>query len=55
MPFLYPTGFQIAPLAVVSLFAIGCPLAFIFLTTLGKVGLFPAKDPRLLESLKLSN
>lgn len=55
MPFLYPNGFQIAPLAVVSLFAIGCPLVFIFLTTLGKVGLFPSKDPRLLESLKLSN
>jgi hypothetical protein len=55
MPFLYPTGFQIAPLAVLSLFAIGCPLVFIFITTLGKVGLFPSKDPRLLESLKLSN
>ena len=55
IPMLHPTGFQPDPLDVLSLFAIGCPLAFIFLVTLGKVSLFPAKDPRLLESLKLSN
>jgi hypothetical protein len=55
MPFMHPTGVQIDPLDVLCLFAIGCPLVFIFLTTLGKVGLFPSKDPRLLESLKLSN
>jgi len=30
-----------------------CPLAFIFTEHPGKVCLFPAKDPRLLESLKL--
>jgi hypothetical protein len=55
MPFMHPTGVQIDPLDVISLFAIGCPLIFIFIRTLGKVCLFPAKDPRLLESLKLSN
>ncbi|MFZ0506471.1 MAG: hypothetical protein WAM44_22285, partial [Chthoniobacterales bacterium] len=55
MPFVHPTGFQPNPLDVLCVFAIGCPLAFIFLRTLGKAYLFPAKDPRLLESLKLSN
>jgi hypothetical protein len=55
MPFMHPTGVQIDILDVLCIFAIGCPLVFIFLTTLGKVGLFPSKDPRLLESLKLSN
>jgi hypothetical protein len=55
MPFMHPTGVQINVLDVLCIFAIGCPLAFIFLYTLGKVCFFPAKDPRLLESLKLSN
>jgi len=55
MPFMHPNGFQPDPLDVLSVFAIGCPLVFIFLRTLGKAYLFPAKDPRLLESLKLSN
>lgn len=55
MPFMHPTGFQPNALDVLCIFAIGCPLAFIFLNSLGKVCLFPAKDPRLLESLKISN
>ena len=55
MPFMHPTGVQPDVLDVLCLFAIGCPLIFIFMRTLGKVCLFPAKDPRLLESLKLSN
>jgi hypothetical protein len=55
MPFVHPNGFQIDLLDVLCVFAIGCPLTFIFLRTLGKACLFPAKDPRLLESLKLSN
>ena len=55
MPVLHREGFQISVLDVLSIFAIGCPLAFIFLKTLGNVCLFPARDPRLLESLKLIN
>jgi len=55
LPMLHPTGFEINALDVLSVFAIGCPLAFIFLKTLGNVCLFPARDPRLLESLKVSN
>ena len=37
------------------LLAIGCLLAFLFLRRLGTASLFPARDPRLAESLKLSN
>ena len=55
LPILHPTGFQISVLDLLCVFAIGCPLIYIFLRTLGKACLFPAKDPRLLESLKLSN
>lgn len=55
LPVMHPTGFQISVLDVLSLFAIGCPLAFLFLFTLGRVPLFPVRDPRLLESVKLSN
>jgi len=55
LPIMHPAGFQISVFDVLSLFAIGCPLAFLFLMTLGRVSLFPARDPRLLESVKLSN
>jgi hypothetical protein len=55
LPFVHPTGFQISALDVLSLAAIGCILAFLFIRSLGRVSLFPARDPRLLESLKLSN
>ena len=48
-------GFELSILDLLSLLAIGCPLAFIFLRRLGGASLFPARDPRLLESLKLSN
>lgn len=55
LPFSHPTGFQGSVLDVLSLLAIGCPLAFLFLQTLRSASLFPSRDPRLLESLKLSN
>jgi hypothetical protein len=55
LPFVHPRGFQIDILDFLSLLAIGCPLAFLFLRCLGTVSLFPARDPRLVESLKLSN
>jgi hypothetical protein len=55
LPVMHPAGFQISIFDVLCLFAIGCPLAFLFLVTLGQVPLFPVRDPRLLESVKLSN
>ncbi len=55
LPFMHPAGFQVNVLDLLSLFAIGCPLAFLFLRTIGTVPLFPSRDPRLIESYKLSN
>jgi hypothetical protein len=55
LPFVHPRGFQIDILDFLSLLAIGCLLAFLFLRQLGTASLFPARDPRLVESLKLSN
>jgi hypothetical protein len=55
LPFVHPTGFQVSALDLLSLLAIGCPLAFLFLRTLRGASLFPVRDPRLLESLRLSN
>ena len=55
MPFVHPRGFELSILDLLSLLAIGCPLAIIFIRRLSGVSLFPARDPRLLESLKLSN
>jgi len=55
LPFLHPAGFQIRALNVLCLFAIGCSLAVLFLRGLSQVSLFPPRDPRLLESVRLSN
>lgn len=55
LPFMHPAGFQVSIFDLLSLLAIGCPLAFIFLVRLSGASLFPTRDPRLLESLKLSN
>jgi hypothetical protein len=55
LPFMHPAGFQVSVFDLLSLLAIGCPLAFIFLVRLSRASLFPTRDPRLLESLKLSN
>jgi hypothetical protein len=55
LPFIHPRGFQIDILDFLCLLAIGCPLAFLFLRRLDTACLFPARDPRLPESLKLSN
>jgi hypothetical protein len=55
LPFVHPRGFQIDILDFLCLLAIGCLLAFVFLRRLGTASLFPARDPRLAESLKLSN
>ncbi|HEX3444016.1 MAG TPA: hypothetical protein VHS80_04810 [Chthoniobacterales bacterium] len=54
-PFIHPTGVQVSWLDLATLFAIGFPLAFLFLRSLGATSLFPARDPRLLESVNVSN
>lgn len=55
MPMYKRDGFAPSFMDLIALLAIGAPLAFIFLKNLGKQSLFPARDPRLPESLKLSN
>jgi hypothetical protein len=55
LPFVHPAGVQVSIFDVLCLFAIGAPLAFLFLQRLGRAPLFPARDPRLLESVNLSN
>jgi hypothetical protein len=54
-PFIHPAGVQVSWLDVATLFAIGFSLAFLFLRGLGGASLFPARDPRLLESVNVSN
>ena len=54
-PFIHPAGVQVSWLDGATLFAIGFPLAFLFLRGLGGASLFPTRDPRLLESVNVSN
>ena len=55
MPMYHQTGFAPHILDLLALVAIGAPLAFLFIKNLGKHSLYPVRDPRLTESLKLSN
>jgi hypothetical protein len=55
MPALHHDGFAPHILDLCSLLAIGAPLAFLFLNGLGRHSLFPLRDPRLIESIKLTN
>jgi len=48
---LHPEGFHPAALDVVSLIAIGCTLAAVFLKRLGDSPLWPPRDPRLNEAV----
>ncbi len=55
LPVLHAAGFAPHVLDVTSFLAIGGLLAFLFLSSVGKVSLFAARDPRIIESLKCSN
>jgi hypothetical protein len=55
MPILHKTGVQPSLADIFALLAIGCPLAFLFLRRLSSASLFPTRDPRLPESLRLTN
>ena len=56
-PFLHEKGVRPATMIVdlAALVTIGCPLVGLFLFTLGKHSLYPLRDPRLPESLRLVN
>ena len=56
-PYLHEKGVRPATMIVdlAALAAIGCPLAIVFIQTLGRASLYPVRDPRLPESLRLVN
>jgi hypothetical protein len=55
LPALHGTGVHVSIWDFVSLAAIGASLAFVYLRIVGRTSLFPVRDPRLVESLKLVN
>ncbi len=55
LPALHKTGVHLSILDLLPLIGIGCTLAFGYLRIVGKTSLFPVRDPRLIESLRLTN
>jgi hypothetical protein len=55
LPALHGTGVHVSIWDFISLIGIGATLAFVYLRIIGKTSLFPVRDPRLIESLKLVN
>src|SRR5436853_3964139 len=55
LPALHGTGVHLSLWDVVALIGTGATLAFVYLRIVGKSSLFPVRDPRLIESLKLVN
>jgi len=55
LPALHGTGVHLSLWDFMPLVGIGAALAFVYLRIVGKTSLFPVRDPRLVESLKLVN
>jgi hypothetical protein len=55
LPALHGTGVRLSILDFLPLIGIGGTLAFFYLRIIGKTSLFPVRDPRLIESLRLTN
>ena len=55
LPALHGTGVHVSIWDFVALIAMTATLAFVFLRIVGKSSLFPVRDPRLVESLRLVN
>jgi len=55
LPMLHQDGVAFHPLDLCALLAIGAPLAWLFLSGLSKHSLVPVRDPRIFESIKLTN
>src|ERR1041384_3803753 len=53
LPALHGTGVHVSLWDFAALIGIGASLAFVYLRMVGKTSLFPVRDPRLVESLKL--
>jgi uncharacterized membrane protein len=55
LPALHGTGLHPSIWDLLSLIAIGATLGFVYLQLVPRTSLFPVRDPRLIESLKLVN
>jgi hypothetical protein len=55
LPGLHGTGFHPSIWDLLSLVAIGATLGFVYLRVVPRTSLFPVRDPRLVQSLKLVN
>ena len=55
LPALHGTGVHLSLWDFVTVIAIGSTLAFVYVRIVGKTSLFPVRDPRLVESLRLLN
>ncbi len=55
LPALHGTGVHLSLWDFIPLIGIGATLGFVYLRIVGKASLFPVRDPRLVESLKLVN
>jgi hypothetical protein len=55
LPALHGTGVHLSLWDFIPLIGIGASLGFVYLRIVGKTSLFPVRDPRLVESLKLVN
>jgi hypothetical protein len=55
LPALHGTGVHVSIWDLVALIAVGATLGFVYLRVVPRTSLFPIRDPRLIESLKLTN
>jgi len=55
LPALHGTGVHLSVWDLVALVAMGSTLGFVYLWLLPRSSLFPVRDPRLIESLRLTN
>jgi len=55
LPALHGTGVHVSIWDLLSLIALGATLGFVYLRLVPRTSLFPVRDPRLIESLKLVN
>jgi hypothetical protein len=55
LPALHGTGVRLSIWDLICPITIGCILAFVFLKIVARGSLFPVRDPRLIESLRLVN
>src|SRR5205814_9022199 len=55
LPSLHGTGVRLSIWDLLCPIAIGCSLAFVYLRLVARSSMFPVRDPRLIESLRLTN